>query len=190
MDVLPTWGKMPLEGLPSVPTTQDSICLHCGLCCSGAALSGVRLTEAERSPMEQRGVQVIETPNGPAFALPCPQLSGNRCRIYSERPVACGAYRCRLLDAVETGQLSYADAMARVEQLLVLVAEVSRLSAPVSLARFFWTAAHASDPATPPEVRVRLLASMGEARVPWQTLRGLLDDWINSPLELMARRRA
>jgi uncharacterized protein len=175
---------------PLSPTEEESICLHCGLCCKGAVLSGVRLLEEERHHAERLGIPVLETPVGPAFAQPCSQLMGNRCRSYQERPKACGTYRCKLLEAVESGQLGYAEAKARVGQLLTLIKEISRLCAPVSLPRFFWSAAHASDPATLPDVRARLLAAMGEARVPWQTLRGLLDNWINSPSELTARRES
>lgn len=166
---------------------EQSLCVSCGLCCKGVTLSGVRLAETELPKAARLHLTVVDTPRGSAFALPCPNLSSNRCQVYDDRPSACASYRCKLLDAVATGNLAATEARSRILELLGLVRVIESLVTAAKMPEFLRVAAHAADPETPTELRAQLLQAMGPAKNFWLTLRSLLDDWVHSPAELQKR---
>ena len=170
-----------------MPKPEQSLCLACGLCCKGVVLSGVRLTEQERTSAVYKHLPVIDTKRGPAFPLPCAKFANGSCLIYSDRPLACRHYRCKLLAGVASGSLESHEAQRRIDELLLFVDKLDKLVTKMPRGEFYRLAAHAADPETPLPLRSQLLTAMGSAGPLWQTLRSLLDEWINSPEELLQR---
>jgi uncharacterized protein len=89
-----------------------SLCLECGLCCDGTLFNRVPLVESEVPLLKER-LQIVD---GKYHARqPCPALDGTRCRVYSERPLTCRRYRCLLLEAHESAEVSLTNAIGIVE---------------------------------------------------------------------------
>ena len=96
-------------------TNQGSrLCTHCGLCCRGALHDYAFLEPDEVEAATAIGLPVLDCEQL-AFALPCPKLAGTVCSIYGNRPLVCGRYRCQLLRNLEAGNLSFDDAIDKVD---------------------------------------------------------------------------
>ena len=108
-----------------VPADAEALCRSCGMCCDGTLFSTVAISDGERQAIRALGMAVLETADGrPRFQQPCIKLSGTSCAVYADRPVSCRAYRCRVLRRLETGELTAADARARVGQAAALAASI------------------------------------------------------------------
>ena len=92
------------SGPDQEPKHSSDLCLECGLCCDGSIFSHVELDEEDRERLE------VDDGCEPRFSFPCKHLSGTQCSIYSKRPKICASYRCKTLTALESGQISHADA--------------------------------------------------------------------------------
>lgn len=100
----------------------DSLCLHCGLCCSDVLFARVELGEQSitrvcRTRWRSVSINLIErSNNSTSFVLPCGALDEQgRCRCYHERPHTCARYQCRLLQRYEAGLVSWAKALEKIE---------------------------------------------------------------------------
>ncbi len=100
----------------------SELCRACGLCCDGTLFDTLRLTDDEaRDPA--LALPVLDDGGRPAVRFPCPAHRGG-CTIYAARPSTCQAYRCNLLDRVESDELDLAAAMARVREVRARVASL------------------------------------------------------------------
>jgi hypothetical protein len=61
------------------------------------------------------------------FLQPCSCFDGTRCRIYSERPVRCRTFECRLLRRVEAREVPLPAALKTVEEARGHAESVRRL---------------------------------------------------------------
>lgn len=119
---------MPKPGSPSTGTSNDSLCLHCALCCNGVLFDDVKLRPDENvEALMSMGIP-IRNPSGrtPKFLQPCSCLHGTSCQVYAQRPAQCRAFECRLLQRVANGERSRAEAMATIQRAKGAVRAVER----------------------------------------------------------------
>jgi uncharacterized protein len=105
-----------------VRADPSSVCVPCGLCCSGALFSWLPVLAEERWRIEGRGLPVFQNKLGPALALPCAGLSDRGCAIYADRPSVCVEYRCRLLNDILEGRIETERAIAIVAETTTALA--------------------------------------------------------------------
>lgn len=105
----------------SASASATSLCTSCGLCCNGAIFSKAPLQPEETAQARSLGLDLFFQDGGAWFSLPCPRLRERSCSIYESRLGICRSYRCRVLDACESGELGEAEAHAIVERAKSLV---------------------------------------------------------------------
>jgi Fe-S-cluster containining protein len=117
----------------SARDTSASLCLSCGLCCDASFFGSVELQPADDAaalgallPLERKGDKVV-------FRQRCPALRGTCCSIYTQRPLICRGYRCRLLRGV---QEQPALLPAALEKVTGLVAAFAKLKAQLRQAGY------------------------------------------------------
>jgi hypothetical protein len=110
------------------PADVSSLCVGCGLCCSGVLFTNVRAEPAEVPRMRALGVEV-EQGRGDRlqFRLPCPHHDDGRCGIYADRFLKCRSFRCALLKRLDSGEETLAAAQATVAQAKAMLARVTAL---------------------------------------------------------------
>src|SRR6266850_7311964 len=96
-------------------STNNSLCLQCGLCCNGVIFADVKLQPGD-DPVRLQSIGLpISTPHSalriPHFSQPCAALDGCRCRIYSDRPTYCRQFDCLLLKSVIEGRTETSEAL-------------------------------------------------------------------------------
>lgn len=164
----------------------ESLCTRCGICCTGAVLSGGRLEASELAFAERHQLRVVQTEKGPAFAHPCQLLNGKICGAYDERPKTCRAFRCKILRSVEAGELSEADALVRIEELLQRISAIESVLEPDAKNALWWAAGLLGDPDTNDVQRAELSEMLIDVLEDLKELRRLTNEWIASPDDLTA----
>ncbi len=108
--------------LESSNSTDENLCLSCGLCCNGVIFADVKLERGEDAarfqafglPIRCSGGRKPSTagakPGSASFPQPCAALDGCRCRIYADRPSYCRKFECLLLKSVNAGRTEPAEA--------------------------------------------------------------------------------
>lgn len=109
----------------------SALCTSCGLCCTGALHQAAVLDEDEVAPARTIGLPVLNRAKL-SFSLPCPKLEGTCCTIYEDRPRVCKRYRCNLLERLEDGRVSLADAMRIAQTAKPLIRKLQELT-PVGM---------------------------------------------------------
>ena len=103
-------------GMSSLATDFEStLCASCGLCCDGTIFCHVSLEEGEDAkhyselgaePDKQRA----------HFPLPCAAYdSATGCAIYDSRPAACRWFHCHLLVQLQSGKITRAHALEKID---------------------------------------------------------------------------
>lgn len=105
---------------------SGSIFTECGLCCAGAIFDYGALEQHEAAAARSLGMDVVEADGLSGFHLPCPLLDGASCRVYSDRPRTCRAYRCKVLRNVEDGDIALSEARERVQQARKAMADLTQ----------------------------------------------------------------
>ena len=108
-----------------------TLCTRCGLCCDGTLLGDVELSgPAEAARLELLGLDVDgDDADAELLSLPCQALRGTRCSIYAQRPRCCRTFECRLLQQAQRGEVTVADAQARIADARSQVQRVKALLA-------------------------------------------------------------
>lgn len=126
-------AEPPVAQSPSV-----TLCVACGFCCDGTLFGSTRIDRWEKPELQRLGFRVIVRADGEVgFTQPCVALvheprEGERldvahvCRHYEGRPQTCRLFRCRVLVALEDGELGLDEALAEVAEAH---ARVTRLGA-------------------------------------------------------------
>lgn len=91
-----------------------SICIGCGLCCDGTLHSNTRVKKDDEDSVAAAGLPVVLDEGKRVFRQPCPHFANGRCGIYAQRPPVCRTYKCALLQNVEQGAISIADARQKI----------------------------------------------------------------------------
>jgi hypothetical protein len=117
---------------------MSQLCLACGLCCDGTIFDVVPVTEVESRRLTRLGVPIFARTNGSVMPQPCVALEGYFCEIYDHRPGPCRAFRCGLLDAFDSGEVSREECLgliAETRALLATLAEALGALAPYEKSR-------------------------------------------------------
>ena len=112
-----------MKGHPEVCPTE-SVCVECGLCCSGMIFEDVELQdEKEATGMEVMGLEIEEEDGSFLLIQPCNALSGVRCNIYPYRPQCCRTFECYLLKNLQSGHITSKQALKIIHEIRFLLAE-------------------------------------------------------------------
>jgi len=115
---------------PAVPMeATQSLCKSCGLCCGGALFFRAEVKPGELDALVSLGLYVSRDETGPHFTLPCTMLDGTCCTIHKTKPEVCRNYRCRVLERLESGELTAGRAQAIVNQAKLLEKTANELLA-------------------------------------------------------------
>jgi hypothetical protein len=103
------------------PTDESSLCLSCGLCCSGAIFGRVPVGQDDDVAwLDAAGVTLSVNGDEREFTLPCPAHDGRQCQVYASRPAACRDYRCDVLQRVTRGEIDRAEALGIIGEAVRL----------------------------------------------------------------------
>lgn len=98
-------------------TTQQSLCLSCGLCCDGTLFGKVPLKPSDiLPPLEAAGIEIQSKETKKSFKQPCVAFQKNCCQVYADRPTNCRKYRCELLKNYESGNILWEEAVKKVNR--------------------------------------------------------------------------
>ena len=99
----------------------DTLCLRCGMCCSGVLFADVRRERDDPSPLFER--------YGPRVAQPCPAFNFETCAcaIYAGRPARCRKFECRQLLGVRAGTNPIPKALRQIQAARKLVGKIEKL---------------------------------------------------------------
>ena len=99
----------------------DTLCLQCGLCCSGVLFADVRPESGDASPLFNDGHSRV--------TQPCPAFNAGTCAcaIYVERPARCRKFECRQLLGVRAGTATTEKALGRIRAARELANKVEKL---------------------------------------------------------------
>jgi hypothetical protein len=101
-----------------------SLCLSCGLCCDGTMFREVPVTPEEARTL---GARARFDRTRTRMRQPCRALEACRCQVYDERPAKCRAFSCLVLQALERGEVSAAEAHEAIADVLARRARVAAL---------------------------------------------------------------
>lgn len=130
------------------PETEPPICTQCGLCCDGTMFEIVAADDEEIEALAALGFELEPLEDSAIFRQPCRFLKGSLCSVYSGRPNTCRRFRCKTLQALEGGDLTREEALARIAEVRRLLAELVPLlreGETLADARKRWLAAMAVD---------------------------------------------
>ena len=89
---------------------QQSICQSCGICCGGLLFETADIDPS--GPGRSWPTELIQSVSDQTLPLPCPAFQDGKCTVYSERPVVCRDYKCKLLSEYSAGETKKNDALA------------------------------------------------------------------------------
>lgn len=91
------------------------LCPECSLCCNGVLFGDVELqAEDDAKQLAAIGLRIEQQGNKIRFLQPCSCLDGTLCRIYRDRPVRCRTFECRLLQRVQTNEVTLSEALKAI----------------------------------------------------------------------------
>lgn len=139
------------------PSPSETLCLSCGMCCSGSLHNWTKLQPHEKVPAQQSGLTVFTRRDGtPAFRQPCAAFEDPVCTIYTRRPEACRSYVCPLLKRLMDGEISLDEALGYTRQVRRLIASLqSKMPASMPGVPLEWQVRLSWHPnaALPPDVQ-------------------------------------
>ncbi len=107
----------------------DTLCVTCGLCCTGHLFLWAKLKSVEVETVRGLGLNVLGVePENRGFGLPCPLWAG-KCPIHTSPnyPHACRTYKCKLLKLVIDESVPLSDALDVIEQAKRMIQELKTL---------------------------------------------------------------
>jgi hypothetical protein len=118
------------EAEPMLPSHSpepngSSLCLACGLCCSGVLHCYAVIKPGEIDRVRAMGLTIVPFRGALGFPLPCHLYREDHCSVYAEtRPDICGAYQCDLLRRYLAGALTLEQCRRTVQRMRELLADV------------------------------------------------------------------
>lgn len=97
----------------------SSVCLSCGICCSGALFNNAVLKHGEDKLLGNDASIFTDDEGTTRLRLGCPRFSEvEGCTIYSQkRPSICGEFECTLLAGVKLGKMSVEEGVSIAGEL-------------------------------------------------------------------------
>lgn len=118
---------------PPITSADSSIlCQACGLCCDGSLHQHVNLRGADVQAALRLGLTVEDAGATSLFRQPCPLFQRNCCSAYLDRPRVCANYKCGVLRAYQSEEMTLEDGMAQVARARMLLEQVMTLMPPHS----------------------------------------------------------
>jgi uncharacterized protein len=117
----------------------EELCTACALCCDGTLFGSVKI-EAE----EHVRLPIVDADGGRVMLQPCIALEGRRCSAYEERPQSCARYECELRKRLVAGEVSLAEARAKVDRIRAQL-DVARASFAAGSQASIWQIIDALD---------------------------------------------
>lgn len=106
----------------------STLCVGCGLCCSGVLFTDARAEPDEVPRLKALGLDVEQVRGERLqFRLPCPHHDDGRCGIYADRFLKCRTFRCALLRRLDEGEVGLGEAQSIVSQARIMLARVAEL---------------------------------------------------------------
>ena len=104
------------------------------MCCNGALFGDVELQPRDDARrLAALGLELFRKGRTHCFNQPCACFDGKWCRIYADRPHRCRTFECRLLQRVQSGQItsdaalkSIAEARGWVDRVRELVRQLGQ----------------------------------------------------------------
>lgn len=135
----------------------SKLCVECGLCCDGSLFRFLPADPAELETYRALSLPIVTQSGRPAMPLPCTRLSDRCCTVYEARPTGCRAYVCRLGHRLESGELTFAQALTVVREAQHRIAVLRRAwTGEGPLVQSATAAALAGDPRVTPEALAAL----------------------------------
>ena len=106
----------------------ETLCMTCGLCCTGHLFSWVQIKAAERSRLQQLGLKIIQpSARHHGFRQPCPMWDGE-CAIYRSKtyPSGCRSFNCKLLRELLDESISLSKASRVVKRTKERISSVEK----------------------------------------------------------------
>src|SRR5215216_8147024 len=104
----------PKEGNKAV---VDQLCPACGLCCNGVLFGDVELqAEDDRKGLAALGLRLHQKRKTLLLSQPCSCFDGKLCGIYTDRPVRCRKFNCRLVQDVQNGDRTVPAALKSIKR--------------------------------------------------------------------------
>lgn len=108
---------------PASAGPDNDLCVGCGMCCDGSVFANAPVERGEEDAMRSAGLDLFESDGNTFFRQPCPQSCGGRCAIYQTRFHICRTFRCKLLSAVESGEIRVPEAKEKIDFARSLLAQ-------------------------------------------------------------------
>lgn len=106
------------------------LCTACGLCCNGVLFEIVRIQPQDSvKALERLGMQINRRKTEPYFKQPCRFLNDCTCAIYEQRPTRCRRFECRQLKLLAEGEITEAEAAAKIAEAKAQVQRIQDLLA-------------------------------------------------------------
>jgi hypothetical protein len=111
------------------PQAATRLCAGCGMCCNGTLFHLVRIQPGDNPrALESLGLKIKgRKSHQPHFKQPCPAHRDSQCTIYGDRPARCRLFECRQLKQVDLGEITEAQAQARIDEALRQVTGIREL---------------------------------------------------------------
>lgn len=131
---------------PGAMSDASTLCVGCGLCCSGVLFTNARAEPDEVPKLKALGLEV-EQGRGDRlqFRLPCRHHDDGHCGIYADRFLKCRTFRCALLKRLDEGEVGLVEAQSVVSEAKTMLARVTELDP--AAAQYRVRAAQRSEPA-------------------------------------------
>ena len=107
--------------------SDGSICIGCGMCCDGTLYGNTRVKEQDEEAVAAAKLNVVEVNGKRVFLQPCPHFSCGKCGIYEKRPPVCQGYRCDLLQSLEEGRITEAEAREKIARAKEFISAVRKM---------------------------------------------------------------
>lgn len=118
-----------MKNTDEIEEAAQLICMSCGFCCDGTIFKRTPL-KPEDNDKSLNEVVIVKSQQVEKTYLyqPCHYLNNRRCNIYHEsRPQICGAFKCKILEQLFAGELSFKEGIEIVNNTLRHLSELKLL---------------------------------------------------------------
>ena len=92
------------------------LCLTCGLCCNGTLYERVEVKPQHVPLVSKLRLRLEPFNDSFQFPQPCSLYQKDCCSVYPHHPPSCKAYKCALLHKYESGEVTFDESIAIVQE--------------------------------------------------------------------------
>jgi len=105
--------------MSAAASAASRLCAACGMCCDGTIFHHVRLQAGDSAKaLAALGLKLKRKRKRDHILQPCPAHRNGQCSIYHDRPERCRLFECKQLQGVAAGEITEAEAAARIREAL------------------------------------------------------------------------